>query len=91
MRKATAFLLAILMIALTACTGNTTMPVESGETDSMTIGDTDDMPGTTPPSEETETTNPTPSMNPVELVFAYEYLSAHVCLLRKGENTIIIP
>lgn len=49
MRKATAFFLAILMIALTACTGNTKMPVESGVSDSMTIGGTDDMLGTTPP------------------------------------------
>ncbi len=50
MRKATAFFLAILMIALTACTGNTKMPVESGVSDSMTIGGTDDMLDTTPPS-----------------------------------------
>ena len=144
MRKATAFFLAILMIALTACTGNTKMPVESGVSDSMTIGGTDDMLDTTPTSEETETTYPTPSMNPVELVFTYEDLddnnsytfildeeptsnssfvmrvttrremrillngteivlcdagisdrfedlSAHVFLLKKGENTITIP
>lgn len=74
MRKATAFFLVILMVVLTACTGGTKMPVESGLSDSTTIGGTDDMHGTIPPLEETETTYPTPSMNPVELVFTYEDL-----------------